>query len=215
MSALITIFQILLLTAALEIDAFAASFAYGSKKIKIPFTSTLIITTICSLVLVISLLMGTFLRQYIPESLTTAIGFIILFLIGVIKLLDSITKSIIKKHNRVFINKEIKFSIFNFRCILSLYANPINADIDGSKIISPSEAAVLAMALSIDSLAVGFGVAFSDLNIAMIFFVSLVAGVFAVLTGCLIGNNIANKTSVNISWVGGLILICLAIFKLF
>jgi len=208
-----TILGAVLLSLAISIDALAASFAYGSKKIKIPFLSNIIISLICSLVLALSLIVGAILRQYIPDWLTIAASFTILFSIGIIKFLDSITKSIIKKHNKLCpgtLSKEIKFSMFNFRFILNLYANPVDADIDGSKIITPAEASLLAFALALDSLAVGFGAALSDVNILVILLTSFVVGMIAVATGCVLGNKLASRTSLNISWVGGAILMALA-----
>ena len=207
-----------LISLAVSIDAFAASFAYGSKKIKIPLYSNLIIATVGSSTLALALLAGAAVSQHIPDALTVALSFTILFLIGLIKLMDSVTKSIIKKHNKACsdnISKKVEFSMFNFKFILNLYANPIDADIDGSKKITPAEAVLLATALSLDSLAVGFGAALSDINVIVIFLTSLVAGVIAVLTGCTLGNKLAKKTSLNVSWIGGVILIALAFSNLF
>lgn len=212
-----TILGAILLSVAISADAFAASFAYGSKKIKIPFSSNIIITSICSLVLVLALLIGAAISQHIPEWLTPLASFAILFLIGVVKLLDSITKSVIKKHNKLnpdTLNKQISFSMFNFRFILNLYANPIDADVDNSKIITPAEAALLALALALDSLAVGFGAALANVNIPIIFLTSFIIGMISVFLGCLLGNKLAEKTSLNISWIGGVILIILAFWAL-
>ena len=207
------IFGASLISLAVSIDAFAASFAYGSKKIKIPFYSNLIIAAIGSSTLTLALLIGTAVSQHIPDWLTVALSFTILFLIGLIKLLDSVTKSIIKKHNKVCpdnINKKIEFSMFNFKFILNLYANPIDADVDGSKKITAAEAVLLATALSLDSLAVGFGAALSDAGILLIYLTSFITSVIAVLAGCALGNRLAERTSLNVSWIGGVILILLA-----
>ena len=99
------------------------------------------------------MLAGSLIRGLIPQSLTTAICFVLLFILGLVKLLDSLTKSIIRKHNNL--EKQIHFSLLNFRFVLSLYADPEKADRDHSKTISPGEAASLAIALSLDGMAVG------------------------------------------------------------
>ncbi len=47
--------ETILLVLALSLDAFVASIAYGTNKIKIPFKSIIIIDSICAISLVISL----------------------------------------------------------------------------------------------------------------------------------------------------------------
>lgn len=209
----IVILEALILASALSLDAFVASFAYGSKKIKIPFKSVQVINLICGIITGLSLLIGTILRQYIPDWLTAAVSFVILLILGIVKLLDSITKSIIRKYSNI--NKEIKFSLFNFKFILNLYANPEDADIDESKTLSPTEASSLAIALSLDGITVGLGAAIGNVNGVAVFICSLVTNMAAVLLGSFIGNKIARKTTFNLSWLSGLILIILAFSKLF
>lgn len=201
------------LASALSIDAFLASFAYGGKRIKIPFRSANIINLICGGITGLSLMAGSFLKQYIPDWLTVVIGFSILFMLGIVKLLDGITKSIIRKYSSI--NKEIKFSLFNFKFILNLYADPENADIDGSKTLSPAEAASLAVALSLDGITVGLGAAIANANGVAVFLCSLLIGLTAVLSGSLAGNRLAGKAPFCLSWVSGAILIALAFTKLF
>ncbi len=209
----LVVFEAFLLASSVSMDAFVASFAYGSNRIKIPFKSVQIINLICSSTLGISLLIGTVVKDYLPHQLTTAICFVILLAIGLSKLLDSFTKSIIRKHNNL--KKQIKFSMFNFNFILNLYANPEEADIDSSKTISSGEAASLAIALSLDGMAVGFGAALGNANGLVVFLVSLVAGASMVMLGSHIGNKIAHKLPINLTWLSGIILILMAISKLF
>lgn len=211
--SVITILEAVMLASALSLDAFVASFAYGSKKIKIPFKSAQVINLICSAITGLSLLVGSIFKQYIPDGFTVAISFIILFILGMVKLFDSITKSIIKKHNDL--NKEIKFSLFNFKVILNLYANPEDADIDESKILSPVEAVSLAIALSLDGITVGLGAALGNVNGLAVFICSLITDMIAVLLGSFVGNKVARKAPFNLSWLSGLILIVLAFSKLF
>lgn len=207
------ILEALILASSLSLDTFTAGFAYGSNKIKIPFLSVQVINIICSSILGISLLVGAVIKQYIPNGVTTAICFVTLFVLGITKLLDSITKSIIRKHTNL--NKELKFSLFNFKFILKLYASPEDADIDSSKTISGAEAASLAIALSLDGLAVGFGMALADVNGLAVFLCSLITDALGIILGCYLGNKTASKINFDLSWLSGAILIILAFSKLF
>ena len=82
------LFEILLLVTALSVDAFAAGFAYGVSKIKVPFISVIIVTGISSLILVISLLAGNVVSSLIPGNLTSYFSFLLLFVLGLVKLFD-------------------------------------------------------------------------------------------------------------------------------
>ena len=210
---LLVVLEALMISSALSCDAFVASFAYGSNKIKIPLVSVLIINFVCSFILGISLVAGTLIRPYIPNNITVAVSFCILFILGLVKILDSFTKSIIRRHSNI--NREIKFSMFNFKFILNLYADPIEADVDDSKFISPAEAASLAVSLSLDGLAVGFGAAIGNVNVLAVTLCSLVTDVLAVMLGCHMGNKVAHKMPFNLSWLGGALLMVLAGMKLF
>ena len=197
---------------ALSLDALVASFAYGSKGIKIPLRSTALIAFICAATVGLALIAGMVLKQYIPAGLTLAISFAILFTLGVLKLLDSITKSIIRRHTGI--NKEIAFSLLNFKFILMLYADPEQADVDGSKVLSPAEAAALATALSLDGIAVGLGAAMGSANGLMVFLCVLAAGLIALLGGAFLGNKAAGRTPFDLSWLSGVLLIVLAFSQL-
>ena len=212
-SSLITILEAAMLASALSLDAFTAGFAYGSNKIKIPMLSVQIINLICSVITGLSLLAGTMLKPYLSSEITLIIAFTLLFIIGVVKSIDSVTKSIIRKHKNI--NKEIKISMFNFSFILNLYANPENADMDTSKVISPAEAAILALSLSLDGIAVGFGAALVNVNGLAVFLWSLITDAIFIMLGRYVGNKIAQKLPFNISWLSGVILIALAFSKLF
>ena len=198
---------------SISIDAFAASFAYGCKKIKIPMLSALIINLICTAAIVLSFLFGTVLIQYISEDFAAGLAFLILLILGLVKLFDSITKSIIRKHTQF--NKEVNLSVFNFKLLMRLYADPEAADVDASKSISPKEAVVLAVSLSLDGLAIGLGAAMIGVNIWILIVLTLIADFAALLLGGWLGNKAASKLRFSISWLAGVILIGLAIMQLF
>ena len=210
---LILVLQAATVALSVSIDAFLVSFAYGCKKIKLPIASLHIINLICTSAIFLSFLLGSHIIQHIPMWVGQALSFSILFIIGIIKLFDSITKSIIRKHTEL--HKEIKFSVFNFKFILRLYADPEAADIDVSKSISPKEASWLALSLSLDGIAVGFGAAMMGVNGLTLVLFTLFIGFMALFLGSRVGNRCADKLKFNISWVAGVMLIGLAFMQLF
>lgn len=211
-SGFVGMIESVMLVIALSIDAFVASFAYGAGKIKVPIMSAVMIDLVCTFILGVSLFLGKIIRPFIPDRATNIICFVIIFSIGVIKLFDSRLKAYIKKNNSE--HKKLSFSFKNLNFIIDMYANPEKADKDVSKELSPTEAIPLALALSIDVLAVGLSAALTEINNLEIIFFSLIINIIMVLMGCFLGNKIAEKTKMDLSWVSGLILIILSILKL-
>lgn len=209
---LFVLLEAALLASSLSLDALTAGFAYGTNKTKIPLLSAFIINLICTGVTGLALFAGMMLRPYLPYGLTVALAFTVLFAIGLIKLLDSITKSIIRKKSNI--NKEINGSFLNFKFVLNVYANPEAADLDESKSISAPEAVLLALSLSFDGIAVGFGAALADINAIAIVLWSLFTNIGFLLGGHFLGSKLSAKLPFNFSWLSGVVLIGLAITKL-
>lgn len=203
----ILLIQSLCLVTALTTDTFLASFAYGAGRIKIPFASALTITAVSTITLCAALFAGSLLRPFLPEQLTSCISFIILLFLGIIKLFDTTIKTFIKKHH---LQKNITFSFMHLKFILHVYADPPAADTDASCCLSVREAFTLALAVSIDGLAVGFGSALTDIRIFPILVLSVLLGLIAVKTGSLLGNRLSRALPFDLSWISGLLLIILA-----
>lgn len=206
-----SIIESLLFVIALSVDAFVACFAYGTNRIKIPIRSIVIIGFLCSAILAISLFAGNLVRQSIPETATSIICFLILFILGIIKLFDSSIKAVIRK--RKSIDKKMSFSFFHLTFILNIYANPEQADCDCSRYLSSTEAVSLAIALSLDGLAAGFGAALAEINLLQVISLSFLFGILAIISGSAIGNLIAKKVQIDLSWISGVLLIILAFLK--
>ena len=200
---LVMTLQTVMLVCALSLDAFVASFAFGTQKIKIPFFSVLLINTICACFLGISVFVGSMVRPYITESFASFISFAILTCIGISKLFDSLIKNKIKKHKMR--KTEIDSKELNFNFILSVYAGTISA----------KEAVLLAVALSLDGLAAGVGTGITEVNYVQLMLFSLISDMLAVMFGSKTGKKFAGRFNLDLSWVGGVLLLVLAFTKLF
>ena len=208
-----TALEVLLLVTALSIDAFLASFVYGSNRIQIPLTSVVTISGICSAVLALSLAAGGWISHYLPAKVTNSLCFAILLGLGFTKLFDCSVKAWISRHQDM--KKFIQFHVFSISCILQIYVNPTQADRDASRCLSPGEAASLAIALSLDGLGAGFGAGLANIPYLAAILLSLAATVLAVVSGSLLGRKAAEKIQKDLSWLGGIFLIILAFLKFF
>lgn len=201
-----------LLAAAVSTDAFAAGLAYGAKRIRIPVLSAVIISMIGSLMLGLSLLAGSVIRPWLPADFAPGMGFAILLFLGIAKLFDSSIKAYIRKHKSL--KKNIRFSLSSLRFILTVYADPQEADQDASQSLSALEAASLAVALSLDSLAAGIGAGVSQVGPLEAVLVTFVMGLLAVAAGHAAGSRVAERCPADLSWIGGVLLILLAVLRL-
>lgn len=205
--------ETLLLVLSVSIDSFLASISYGTSKIRIPFSSALIVDIISSTMLGSSLLVGSFLQDYISLNIAKIISFIILFLLGIYRLFESILKSYINNNSKEL--SPFKFKLFDFNFVLQVYADEIKADFDKSKILTSKESIYLAFALSLDSLAVGFGSSLLTINYIEVFIVSIIIGLIAILLGAFVGRKFVESTNLNLSWLSGLMLVILAFLRVF
>lgn len=203
--------EIFLLVIALCVDTFVASIAYGTDRIQIRFREIALMNAVCSLFLGLALGFGTVLRVLIPETLTKAVCFVSLLVLGMVKLLDYSIKKYINHHCDV--HKDIHFSFSRLRFIISIYGDPVCADQDHSKTLSPKEAVFLAMAMSIDSLIAGTLAAFMEVNIWQTMAAAFVIGVAAIYAGQLLGRKIASRCKWDLSWMSGVLFLVLAFTK--
>jgi putative sporulation protein YtaF len=201
-----------ILASSLSVDALTAGFAYGSKKIRIPMLSLQIINFICCGITGVAMFMGHLLMPYLSEELAIGIAFAVLFTMGLVKLLDGIIKALIRKHTGL--DKSFRFSVFDVKFVLHLYANPEAADSDVSAHLSAGEAVALAVSLSLDGMAVGFAATLAGVNPWALLGWSLITNMGAIMLGRKIGHSLADRLPFNISWVGGIVLIALAFSRL-
>lgn len=88
--------EAILMALALSADAFAMSFSYGVNFTKINKYSNLIISIMCTLMLGISLYISDIVNQFIPPDISKIASFLILFILGLYKLFQNNSNSIIR-----------------------------------------------------------------------------------------------------------------------
>lgn len=213
MQILYSLLEAFAIVFALSVDALVTGFAYGAKRIAIPVSSTLLISAICSAFLGAALYLGDWIGGYMPYSLTAAVCFALLSGLGASKIFESAIKNFITRHSGF--QKDIRFRAFHLGFLLRVFAEPEEADRDGSKVLSARESVMLAVALSFDSVAAGFGTGMAEANPLLLTGLSLAMNVLCIVAGCRIGRRIARQTRLDLSWLSGLLLLALAVSKLF
>ncbi len=106
------------------------------------------------------------------------------------------------------------FSVLNLNFILQVYAEPERADADHGGTLSPKEALALALALSLDGLAAGFGASLSGSGILETVLLSFPLSCAAVAGGELLGRRMPRRGKFDPAPLSGILLILLALLKL-
>ena len=165
------LFTIFMLALALNLDSFGVGVVYGVGKIKLPFSSALIISLESMAAISLSMLTGNFLTQIISLKLARCCGGVILFLLGAWMIVQGKLK---KKKETHFSYSLMQLRIRPLGIIIQVLREPQRADFDKSGAISFSEAFLLGLALAVDAFVAGF--AFSMLKINLLLTVFIIGG---------------------------------------
>lgn len=169
---------------AVSADGFAVGMAYGIGKIRIPFFSLLVISLASALAVSLSMLCGKGLAELLSPQMSSYVGAIIILGLGVYFLLMAGKNKINSLEN----DQEkpiLAFSIKPLGIIVQILKQPSQADFDCSGEISTSEAFFLGLALAMDALGAGIGIAMTGSNIlytaicvGMLKFILVNSGIF-------------------------------------
>jgi len=204
--------HIFLLASALCLDTFTAGATYGASGIQISGRQVAVVNAICSLCLGVSLLFGGLLDSFVPERLTKEVGCISLLLLGFFKLADSGIRQYLNCHHTL--DKNIHFHFSQLRFIIRIYNDPEQADVDGNHLLSWQEAIFFALAMSIDSLIAGTMAAFLKISVPLTVAVAFLVGELSTHLGLALGKRISRRCPRDLSWVGGILFLLLAVCRL-
>ncbi|WP_242144424.1 MULTISPECIES: manganese efflux pump [unclassified Bacillus cereus group] len=157
------LFSILLIGIASNLDNAGVGIAYGIRNIRISWFNNFIIAFFGFLFTLLAGLFGNWISLFISDFMANLIGAIVLGLIGIFVLCQPL------------LNKSAE-GLEKDGSMIGILRNPENADFDGSKTISFSEALVLGVALSINNIAGGFDAGVTNLNL---WWTAIISGAFS------------------------------------
>lgn len=203
----------LLFALAVSADGFVAGLAYGVKKIRIPFLPLLVIALSSAAAVTLSMVCGTGLAAILSPQWASRIGALLLMMIGLYFLLTAFRETI----NNIDSSPEeplFSFSIKTLGIIVHILKEPSTADFDSSGEISVHEAAFLGLALALDALGAGVGIAMTGLNILFTAFCVGVLKFILVSSGMWFGRNCkGDRMKLASSLISGLILVVIGLME--
>ena len=208
------LFSLLLLAFAVSLDSFSVGFTYGLRKMRIPLKSLLIILCCTAATLMVAMLMGHLIQQFLSPQFAETIGGIILIALGgwvIYQFFRSDKEKQALPHEKVILNFEIK----SLGIVINILKKPMVADFDRSGTITGVEAFMLGLALSLDSFGAGIGAAmlgFSPLYLSLaVSFLSSGLVLFGMKLGAVLSKNAWMQ---KLSLLPGIVLIVIGIWKI-
>lgn len=205
---------IALFALAVSADGFAVGMAYGIGKIRIPFFSLLVISLASALAVSLSMLCGKGLAELLSPQMSSYMGAIIILGLGIYFLLTAGKEKIESLEN----GQEKPLLAFNIKplgIIVQILKQPSRADFDCSGEISTSEAFFLGLALAMDALGAGIGIAMTGSNIL---YTAVCVGMLKFIlvnSGIYLGSKInARELKAVTAMVPGLVFVAIGILEL-
>lgn len=210
---------IILFALALNLDSFAAGFAYGTRKIQVPPLSLLIINLISMAAISASMLAGKIIVPYLPPAAAHRIGGFILLCIGVWVLIQNSRTSHFNRgqHEQPEGNesKIVEISIRPLGLVVQIMSHPARADLDRSGTITPGEALLLGVALAMDALGAGFAVSMLGFPIGSVALTVGIGHFCLTYAGLTAGRLFAScRIGRRLTTLPGCLLILLGLFKI-
>lgn len=227
------------LAVAVSLDSFGVGITYGLRKITIPFFSIVIISICSGAVIALSMQAGNWLSAFISPNIASNLGAVILVAIGIWALVQFYQSLRVqhqsKRHSdeapeqQQEVRQEVsgaislqttatvfRMELKRLGVVIQILRTPQTADFDSSGNISPSEAVMLGIALSLDAFGAGIGAALLGLHPIWTPFIITICSALFLIGGTYIGKRLAHIPIVKyFSGLPGLLLIILGIVKLF
>lgn len=167
------ILSVLLLGLAVSLDGFGVGLAYGVRRMRIPFISTVIISISSAMAIMVSMLTGKMVSALFSPEGASIVGGIMLVAIGIwityhaiFSLNSSLPqgKEIEEGQKDQCRGKPQDSQARRFFIFSDILKDPQKADFDDSGEISGREAIALGVALAMDAFGAGFGAAMMGFN---------------------------------------------------
>ncbi len=203
---------LLIFLVAVSIDSLTAGLTYGTQRVQIKFPAYLILTCVPAVFITTANRIGSSLSLLIPASALPVLSFTLLFILGCSKLSESLIRLLARKHPSLTRNWGCKIKQINI--IFTVYLSPEDANQEDLQVLSPKEALLLSLALSLDSVLVGMAFNTGPVPAAALFILSAIFNLTLFAAGYGLGHLVSSVLHIDLSWLSGLFLLLLAVNSL-
>lgn len=203
-----TLSTLALFLAAVSLDSLTAGFSYGTNNVHIKAPALIPLALVPALFITAAQGIGSFFGSLLPGGVLPFLSFLLLFLIGIAKLFESLTRLLAKRHPSLMGNWGCKIKQLNI--VFTVYLSPEEANRTELQVLSVREALLLSLALSLDSILVGMAFCYTALPPVFLFLSAALCNFLLFLCGYLLGRLLFRLLRFDLSWLSGLCLLLLA-----
>lgn len=197
---------------AVSIDSLTAGLTYGTQKVRIKFPSYFILICVPATFITAANRVGSYISLFLPESSIPLLSFVLLMLLGCSKLSESLIRLLARKCPSLKRNWGCRIKQLNI--IFTVYLSPEDANQEDLQVLTPKEALLLSLALSLDSVLAGMAFTAGQFPLIALFLLSAIFNLLLFAAGYGFGHLISTVLHVDLSWLSGLFLLLLAVHAL-
>lgn len=197
---------------AVSIDSLTAGLTYGTQRVRIKLPSYFILICVPAVFITAANRVGSYISLFLPESSIPLLSFTLLMLLGCSKLSESLIRLLARKCPSLKRNWGCRIKQLNI--IFTVYLSPEDANQEDLQVLTPKEALLLSLALSLDSVLVGMAFTTGQFPLIALFLLSAAFNLLLFAAGYGFGHLISTVLHVDLSWLSGLFLLLLAVHAL-
>lgn len=193
---------------AVSIDSLTAGLTYGAGRVHIKPPAYFILTGIPAAFVAAANRISSHIALLFPPSVLPVLSFILLALIGLSKLSETLIRRLARR--RPSLRRNWGCRIKQIHIVFTVYLSPEDANKDDLQVLSPKEALLLSLALSLDSVLAGMAFSAGPLSFAAIFCPAALFNLLFFSAGYGFGHLVSAVLHIDLSWISGLFLLLLA-----
>jgi len=166
-----------------NLDNVVIGIAYGIKKVKIDIIANLIIAIVTSTATFLSMLIGSYISELLPDSVANRLGATVIIILGLYFVIQSIIKLVNNTNSKELALKDITDMIE--------YAE--KSDLDNSGDISMKEALIISFGLTFNNLGTGIAASMTGVSIHFTVIFTFILSFLAIIFGEAAGNHVLGK----------------------
>lgn len=203
---------LILFLAAVSIDSLTAGLTYGAQQVGIKFPAYLILVCVPAAFITAANRAGSHILALLPAPALPVLSFILLSILGLGKLSESLIRLLARKHPSLTRNWGCR--IKQIHIIFTVYLSPEDANGEDLQVLTPREALLLSLALSLDSVLAGMAFTAKAVPAAGLFLLSALFNLLLFAAGYRLGSLLSSVFHIDLSWLSGLFLLILALHAL-
>ena len=200
---------LVLFLTAVSVDSLTAGLTYGTQRVHIKLFSYLILACVPAAFITAANRMGSHILSFLPQTALPFLSFTLLAILGLSKLSESLIRLLARKYPSLTRNWGCKIKQINI--IFTIYLSPEDANQEDLHLLTPKEAFLLSLALSLDSVLVGMAFNTGPLPLSVLFVLASLFNLLLFAFGCGLGHLISSVLHIDLSWLSGLFLLLLAV----